>query len=186
MQKKESSKSYNWEKGAGKFSSTFPNYIKIIFTFAIILIIISFIPVRVLLAEDYKTTHYIKSWRVRDEEPFEILYTHSVELTPVTERYKVKGDKIVLTDAFFHSLGAGLPATTPYEFRLKDDGFEIYGINEEFEDFVYRTGAVRANHKLIFEDREYDFLDFSEPRTGIRFQIEKISLLSYTIKEGFN
>lgn len=186
MKKKESSKSYNWSKGAGSFSSTFPNYIKIFLGLCLLLIIISFIPVRVLLAEDYKTADYIKSWRVRDGEDFQILYTHSVELTPVTEKYRVKGEKIVLTDAFFHSLGAGLPATTPYEFRLKDDGFEIYDINKEFEDFTYRTGAVRANHKLIFEDREYDFLDFSQPRTGVKFQIEKMSILSFILKEGFN
>lgn len=186
MKKKELSKSYSWEKGIGRFSSTLPNYIRILSIAIIILITISLIPMRVLLAKDYKTDDYIKSWRVKDNEAFQIMYTHSVELTPVTESYKVKGEEIVLTDAFFHSLGAGLPATTPYKFRLKDDGFEIYDINEEFDDFIYRTGAVRANHKLIFKDREYDFLDFSNPRSGIKFQIDKTHLLSYILKEGFN
>ena len=187
MKNKASSKSDNWGKGAGSFSSAFPNYIKIFLVMCVLLvIIISSIPIKVLLAEDYKTEAYIKSWRVRDDESFQILYTHSVQLTPVTEKYRVKGEKIILTDAFFHSLGAGLPATTPYKFRLKDDGFEIYDINQEFEDFIYRTGAVRANHKLIFEDKEYDFLDFSKPRTGVKFQIEKMSILSFLLKEGFN
>lgn len=190
MKKKESSSLDNWVKGIGKISSTLPNYIKIISICCLFLIIISFIPIKTLLAKDYKTEEYIKSWHVKEDETFTVLYTHSVQLTPVTETYIVKGEDIVLTDTFFYSLGAGLPATTPYKFRLKGEGLEIYDINLKFKDFIYRTGAVRANHKLIFEDREknreYDFLDFSEPRTGVKFQIQKVSLLSYILKEGFN
>lgn len=186
MKKKELSKSNNWVRGIGKFSSTLPNYISFISIVCIFLIVISLVPIKVLVAKDYKTEEYIKSWKVKEDETFTVLYTHSVQLTPVTETYRVEEKNIILTDSFFHSLGAGLPATTPYKFRLKDEGFEIYDINQKLEYLVYRTGAERANHKLIFEDKdiEYDFLDFSKPRTGLRFQIDNISILSFILREG--
>lgn len=183
MKKKESSKPGNWEKGIGIYSNTFPNYFKFISIILLLLIIISFIPIKVLLAEDYKTDEYIKEWRVKNGESFTILYTHSVQLTPVTETYRIEGEDIILTDSFFYSLGAGLPSTTPYKFRLRDGGFEIYDIDEKMECLVYRTGAERADHKLIFEDREYDFLDFSKPRTGIRFKLKNTPIFSYILKE---
>lgn len=186
MKKKESSKPGNWDKkGIGKFSNTLPNYIKWTFIVCILLILISFLPIKILLAQDYKTEEYIKSWKVKEDEVFTVWYTHSVQLTPVTETYKVEDKKIILTDSFFYSLGAGLPSTTPYKFRLKDEGFEIYDINQELEYLVYRTGAERANHKLILRDREYDFLDFAKPRAGIKLKIGEISIISYVIREVF-
>lgn len=186
MKKKESSKPGNWEKkGIGIFSNTLPNYIKWTIILCITLILISFFPVKVLLGKDYRTDEYIKSWQVGDGEKFTIWYTHSVQLTPVTETYRVEGDKIILTDSFFYSLGAGLPSITPYKFRIREGGFEIYDIDEELEYLVYRTGAERANHKIIFEDDEYDFLDFSKARTGIKFEIDKIPAISYILKEVF-
>ncbi len=52
------------------------------------------------------------------------------------------------------------------------------------DNLIYRTGAVRANHRLILKDKEYDFLNFSKPREGVRFEIRKLSRLKYFIKEG--
>ena len=172
-------------KGIEGNFSTFPNYLKSLIIGFICILLISLFPVRVLMASDYKTEEYIKSWRVKNGESFTIEYTHSVLLTTVTEEYLIEDENIILVESYFHSLGAGLPATTPYKFEIRDDKFRIYDINENMDYLVYRTGAERANHKLKLEDRVYNFLDFSRPRTGIRLRIDKVSLLSYLIKEGF-
>jgi hypothetical protein len=43
---------------------------------------------------------------------------------------------------------------------------------------------MRANHKLLINGKEYKFLDFSEPREGVKLGIKNIAVFKYIIKEG--
>jgi hypothetical protein len=176
-------KMYSKRKGIGHIFNTFPNYIKLISLILIVILLISFIPIKVLLATDFKTNKYIKSWKIGKGESFTIEYTHSVELTPVSETYIIEDNKIILTESYFKSYGAGLPSTTPYKFEITDKGFRIYEINEVMEDIVYRTGAERANHRLILREKEYPFLGFTKPRSGVKFSVKNINILTYIAKE---
>ena len=185
MMKKESSNN-KLGRGAGKNSSTLPNYVVILLIIIIAIGIIALLPTKVLLAFDYKTEEYYKSWRIKDGDSFTIEYTHSVQLTPVTETYNIDGYNIILKETTFKSYGAGLPSTTPYKFEITSNGFRIYDINEKMDYLVYRTGAERANHKLIYENKNYDFLNFSKPRAGVRFKIIKTKFFSHILREGFN
>lgn len=148
----------------------------------IIILLVLFLPIKVLLATDYKTNIYMKAWKVK-EDTFSIIYTHSVQLTEVIETYDIHGEKIILKESYFKSYGAGLPATTPYSFEITDRGFRIYNINETMDNLIYRTGAEIANHRIIIGNEEYKFLDFSKPRSGIKFRIKRIPLGVYIVKE---
>lgn len=175
------------DKGIEFLFNTLSINIRRILVIGIILIIIPLlIPTRVLLATDFDTGDYIKAWKVSEGDSFIIQYTHSVQLTDVSEKYLVSGRDIILIEAEFSSFGAGLPATTPYKFSLEEGGFRIYDINQKMENLIYRTGAVRANHRLILEDRQYMFLDFTEPRDGIKFTIDRMPFIFFAIREGFN
>ena len=183
MMKKESSNK-ELGKGAGVFSGTLPNFIVLIIIIGAI--IIALLPTKVLLAFDYKTGEYYKAWKIKDGDKFTVHYTHSVQLTPVTETYNIDGYNIILEETTFKSYGAGLPSTTPYTFEITSHGFRIYNIDEIMDYLVYRTGAERANHKLIIHDEDYEFLDFSKPRTGVQFKIIKTKIFSHILREGFN
>lgn len=183
MKKESSNKKLG--KGAEVKFSTFPNYI-LILIIVISMGIMALIPTKVLLACDYRTGEYYKSWRIKEGENFTVEYIHSVQLTPVTETYKIDGYNIILEETTFKSYGAGLPATTPYKFEITGNGFRIYDINELMEYLVYRTGAERANHKLIFKNKDYEFLSFSEPRAGVQFKIINMKIFSNILREGFN
>lgn len=181
----ELSKENLWEKGIDLFN-TFPKVLKIIIPLlGLIILLLFLIPINVLLASDFRTDEYLKSWKIKDGESFTVLYTHSVELCPVSETYLINEDEIILSETYFESYGAGLPSTTSYKFEITNTGFRIYEINEVMEDLVYRTGAVRANHALQLRNRYFNFLDFSKPREGVRFEIGKFSALEYFIKEVF-
>lgn len=149
-----------------------------------LVIFLSILPIEILLAVDYKTGEYIKSWRIADKDTFIVEHTHSVQLTTVSEKYIVEGQNIILIEAIFQSFGAGLPATTPYKFEITEEGFRIYEINQKMEYLVYRAGTERANHRLVLDDIQYYFLDFTEPTTGVRFVIDKTPYLYFIIKEG--
>lgn len=181
----ESNKVEDIDKGIEfKFNTLSMN--KLLIVGILIFIFLSLIPIKVLVASEYKTDGYIKSWRIKEGDIFFVEHTHSVQLTTVSEMYRIIGQDIILMESRFNSLGAGLPATTPYKFELTEEGFRIYDIDEKMEYLVYRAGAVRANHRLIYKDKQYDFLDFTEPRTGVRFSIDNMPYFIFKIREGLN
>lgn len=183
MMKRVSNKEYFVGKGIENNFNTLPVYQKFTLLFLSLFLLLSIFPIKVLVATDFKTNDYIKSWHIRNGQSFTIEYTHSVQLTPVSETYIINGNNIILMESYFQSYGAGLPSTTPYKFEIKDKGFRIYDINEIMENLVYRTGAERANHKLIINDNEYKFLEFAKPRAGVRFNVKNIMLISYIVRE---
>lgn len=149
--------------------------LKLIIGFFLILIVFySLTPVYILEARNFETGKILKQWILK-EELFIVAYTHSVMLSEVTETYKVKDGKIILIESTFKDFGAGLPATTPYDFKIdeKTGVFKIFNINQEIKPLIYRTGTERANHKLILNNKEYEFLSFSKAREGVEFVIKK-------------
>lgn len=153
----------------------------------IIILIILLLPINTLRLSNYKTDEDLKSWWVKKGDRFYVEYTHSIQLTPVIEIYYIdENKKIILEESYFHSYGAGLPSNTPYKFQITKDGFRIYDINEEMENLIYRTGAVRANHEINIRGKAYPFLDFSKPREGVKFEVKKTTLLQYIVKEVHN
>lgn len=184
MMSKGLSKINNNSEGIEQFN-TFTIVRLILSLIFMVIILLYFIPVDLLVASDFRTNDYLKSWRLDEGESFTVVYTHSVELTPVWETYTIQDGEIILTETYFKSYGAGLPASTPYKFEITEEGFRIYEINKVIDDLTYRTGAVRANHTLIINDLIYDFLDFSAPREGVKFEIKRLSVLQYFIREGF-
>ncbi len=164
--------------------STFSLLFKFLILLIAIILVISVIPIKVLLASDMITGEYLKAWRIGSDNRFSIKYIHSVERTPVWETYSMESGEIILEETIFQSFGAGLPATSPYDFEVVDDGFRLFNIDLKMTNLIYRTGAVRANHELIINKKIYPFLEFSKPTEGVKFQAENISIISYLVREG--
>jgi hypothetical protein len=99
--------------------------------------------------------------------------------------YTIEEGEIVLKETVFQSYGAGLPATSPYDFDIVEDGFRLYNIDQKMTNLVYRTGAVRANHELTVGGRTYLFVEFSEPTEGVKFETQRTPIIVYLAKEGF-
>lgn len=185
MMKKVLSKNKSSESAKGTDGiSTFSLLFRFLFLFFAIILIISVIPMKVLLASDMITGDYLRSWRIGSDNRFTIKYIHSVERTPVWEVYTIDSGEIVLRETIFQSFGAGLPSTSPYDFEVVEEGFRLFNIDQKMTNLIYRTGAVRANHQLIIGDKIYPFVEFSQPTEGVRFESKKISILSYIAKEG--
>jgi hypothetical protein len=165
----------------GKGRSAFPAFAyALLFTF----LLFSF-PVRYLAATDAASARSLKSWLLFGQRSFTISYIHSVELTEVREVYRIEQDDIYLSETVFFSYGAGLPSTTPYSFEMTEEGFRIYDIDEKVDPLIYRTGAVRADHRLIIGARDIPFLDFSQPAEAVMFQSRKSPFIIFLIKEFF-
>ncbi|NMB02950.1 MAG: DUF1850 domain-containing protein [Tissierellia bacterium] len=175
------SRESNNTKSYGKGYPAFPAFLIIL----ILIIVGLLIPVRMLIASDNMSDNPLKIWLIPVRDNFTVAHTHSVELTEVKDIYQIEGTDIILTETIFSSYGAGLPATTDYPFEITDQGFRIYDINQTIDPLVYRTGAVRANHRLILGDKEITFLDFSQPAQGVRLRTKMMPLIYYLTKEVF-
>lgn len=150
----------------------------------IIVIILLSRPVLWLTAQDSQSGAFLGAWRLDSASSFSVEYIHSVQLTPVIETYHIDPEgRIILDETIFHSYGAGLPATTPYDFEMTKDYFRIYNIHMVMESLVYRTGAVRAAHQLVIGQKTIPFLDFSEPRQAVLFRANRAPLFKYIIEE---
>lgn len=152
--------------------------------FLVILTIILLFPVKVLLSYEYYSGEYLKSWMVKDDEMFTVHYTHSVELCPVSETYYIDNEDIILSETYFESYGAGLPANTEHSFEMTESGFRIYNIDEKMDNLIYRTGAEGTDPKIRIRNKDYRFLDFSKPRDAVGFKIKRIFLINYLTKEA--
>jgi len=98
----------------------------ILFLF-LLLLLFSLWPITWLLARDDRSEAHLGMWRIQADEAFDIIYTHSVQLSPVTERYHInKSGELILDETLFSTYGAGLPATTPYDFEITEDSFRIF------------------------------------------------------------
>ncbi len=184
MSKASSRKEFN---GKGTDSiSTFPLLKRFLAVVTILLVIAMMVyPVEVLKASDAKSGEYLRSWWPRGDNSFTVKYIHSVERTPVWEMYTMDDGEIILRETVFQSYGAGLPATSPYDFDIVEDGFRLYNIDQKMTNLVYRTGAVRANHELMVGGKPYFFVEFSEPTEAVKFETQKTPLIVYLAKEGF-
>lgn len=143
-----------------------------------------FIPVHTLKLIEPKSGKVVKSFHIKNGEEFTVLFTHSVERTPVYETYYVKNDEeIYLKETIYFSFGAGLPATTKYEFSIEKEGMKITNINEKIDHLVYRAGGVIANHALIIKEKSFFLEEFVGTFKPIVFKAKKEPLYKYLRRE---
>ncbi len=162
------------------------NHIKcfILLLCGLMLISISIVPIACLEVSHLKTGKVVGRWRLAQGQSFTIDYTHSVALTPVYEIYHIgEGLTLILDETLFYSYGAGLPATTPYDFEMTPEGFRIFNINQSFPSVVYRTAAVVGEHQLTIDDKTISFLSFSTPGTAVEFKAVRRSTIRYVLGE---
>ena len=88
-----------------------------------------------------------------------LAYTHSVEKTPVEDRYVVDEDRLRMTGTWFQSHGAGLPADEPIE-RV-DDGFLVERATSH--ERLHVAVGETAGHELVVGGDRHDLLALGAP-----------------------
>jgi hypothetical protein len=133
----------------------------------------------VLVVRDAKTNQLVWSWRVQEESPFAIRWIHSIHRSPVIEYYRVRGEHIVLIEMSFKDYGIGMNSELAPGEQLvtKDDGFHIVNMNQVFPALHLFIGQVRANHTLLFGEKEIPLASLVAPGKAVVIRVEKQSIL---------
>jgi hypothetical protein len=151
-------------------------YLLIFFIILIILLSIPFRKAIVFQPNDSKAElAYIL---VKDESQFQIKYTHSIHLSDVVESYKITLDeRIQQYELMYEDFAIGMPSNAEKgeTFEQINGAYYIKNMKRNFPFFHLRIGQVRANHTVIFKNKEYPLSRSIKPGTSVKVEIRKLN-----------
>ena len=110
-------------------------------------------------------------------DEFEIVFTHSVQRTPVIERFRVQADgTIVVFETVYQDFGAGLPSEVDVGAKVvvEPTGVRIYDMNRVMPRIVMRVGSI-ARHRLKHGSTVLELADLVGSGTQIEIRVEPIT-----------
>jgi hypothetical protein len=138
-----------------------------------------FFPYKQVIAFSYQDQGELVAYLpLKNERNFQIKYTHSIHLSDVLESYRFSDKQIIQTELAYHDFAVGMPSNAEGEevFEEKDGTYFIKNMKRTFAFIDLRVGQVRANHRLVYDEKTYTLSDFIKPGTWIRISSESISL----------
>ncbi|HHT51525.1 MAG TPA: DUF1850 domain-containing protein [Eubacteriaceae bacterium] len=155
-----------------------------VFVIIIFVFFILFVPIQRLYLIEYKSGKILKSFPIKNGEEFTVYFIHSLEKTPWHEIYYVQNDdEIYLKETKFYSFGAGLPSNTNFDFSFDNGSMKIKNYNIEMKNLIYKVRDIIAGHVLLTRGEKYHLNKIAKPSTSVLFQVDKISLFKFFIRE---
>lgn len=126
-----------------------------------------------LVLSDEDTGRVFLSLPAADGDRFSITFVHSVNQTPVTDIFEIRGDDIYVVECRFYSFGAGMQTEYPegVTYSYADDGAIVAtGYDILCKDLIYCVGKV-SDHILNAGGEEYSLRDICGRGAMVRFCI---------------
>lgn len=140
-----------------------------------------FLPIKPSLVFEYQNNGNIIAYLPLGKmDTFKMKYTHSIHLSSVVESYKItNNDQIKQYELMYEDFAIGMPANSAEGevFEEKDGKYIIKNMKRTFPSFDLRVGKVKANHTLIYNDKEYPLSNSITPGTTVHIQVKKINLV---------
>lgn len=155
----------------------------------IVLSLILFVPFRAALVF-YKenTNHVVAYLPIEEGDSFQIIFTHSIHLTDVTEVYEVlPNHSLKQNEMIYEQYGIGMPANAPEGGTIEyvDGKIHIRDMNITFPHINLRNGKIVPRHRLVWGDNFEHiawFKDYFEP--GARFTVKYSKLSIWQLLKG--
>ncbi|MGG1401007.1 DUF1850 domain-containing protein [Bacillus salipaludis] len=159
----------------------FLKFIMYLVIFLILITIFAAIPLQEsLVFQPLHSTAKIAYIPIKDDSRFKIKYTHSIHLTDVIESYKITSDyKIQQYELEYQDFAIGMPSNAGEgeRFVQKNGKYYIKNMKRIFPFFNLRIGQVRANHRVIFDQREYPLSLYIKPGSAVKVEFRKLSII---------
>ncbi|NNU95423.1 DUF1850 domain-containing protein [Anoxybacillus sp. EFIL] len=123
----------------------------------IILACLFFFPYKQVVAFYFEDSdRLIAFFPIAESQTFQIVYTHSIHFTDVVETYTIFEKELVLTELMYENFAVGMPSNAEGNevFERKNGKYVITNMNRRFRTIDLRIGQVRANHRLIYKEKE--------------------------------
>lgn len=166
--------------------------VKLLIPLIIVLLVIMLsltIPVRTAVVFYEENTDEIVAFLpLKTGETFDIIFTHSIHLTDVVEKYQVTEDlNIMQYEIIFEHFGIGMPSNAEGEevFEYKDGKFHISNLSNLFESMNIRNGRTVSEHRLLWQTAKDEtqnmvwFNDYFDPGAWFTVKVEKLTIMQY-------
>lgn len=141
------------------------------------------LPIQKAVVFYYRNTDKIVAYLPVDTgDTFQIIFTHSIHLTDVVEKYRVTGDnEIVQYEFIFEQFGIGMPnnAREGEIFTYEDGKYHIKNMNNRFPYIKIRNGKTVSRHRLVWgEEGENQvwFNDYFIPGEYYTIKVEDLTM----------
>ncbi|WP_245808882.1 DUF1850 domain-containing protein [Shouchella patagoniensis] len=142
-----------------------------------------FIPTQSALVFYKENTNTLLAYLpIKKDDTFEIVYTHSIHLTDVVEKYKIIDNfKIQQYEMIFEEFGIGMPsyAVGDETFSSEDGRYHIRNMENTFPSLSIRNGLIVPEHRLTWgEESEHSvwFTDYFEPGAWLTMKMDSLSM----------
>ena len=147
---------------------------------ALVLLLAAALPlVPALAVSDARTGRPLLALPIEKGEAFYLRYTHSVNLSDVTDGMEWNGETIMVRSTLFKAYGVGMPVLADgigNAFANTPDGFLITGIDRPESEILLLTQEV-PNNRLLYRDREINLLSRCGSGTLLRIRVICASFL---------
>lgn len=119
---------------------------------------------------------------LQQDDTFQIVFTHSIHLSDVIEKYRVTTeDDIQQFEIVYEEYGIGMPSNAEgeEEFVYEDGKYHIKNMKRVFPSIHIRNGKTVSKHRLIWgenKERQVFFNDYFSPGEYLTLQIKNLSL----------
>lgn len=142
-----------------------------------------FVPLRQSLVFYEENTNNIEAYLpLDDRDTFQIIFTHSIHLTDVVEKYIIRDNQdIQQYEMIYEEFGIGMPSNAGEgeTFVYENGKYHIKGINNVFPEIKLRNGKTVSEHRLVWgPDHEHmvEFNDYFNPGAWFTIKVETLSL----------
>lgn len=150
----------------------------------ICLVLVLFTPSKLSLVFYQENTNEIAAYLpVQTASKFNIIWTHSIHLKDVIEKYEVTEDQqIHQYEIVYEEFGIGMPSNAQEGERFVHENgkYHIKDLHNYFADMNIRNGKTVSEHRLQWgENAEHQIYlnDFFDPGAWFKVKVKKISLL---------
>ena len=149
------------------------------FTAAALIALFFFAPVlpERLVVSNERTGETLLTRPISHNESFQLRYTHSVNLSDVTDTIEWTGEQLVCRSTLFTAFGAGIPVLADgigTAFTQTDEGFLITGIDKPETRILVMLQTV-PNHRLLLRGEEISLLRRYGSGTLLRLAVRRCS-----------
>ncbi|MGP4063722.1 DUF1850 domain-containing protein [Oceanobacillus sp. M65] len=142
-----------------------------------------FVPFRTALVFYKENTEEIEAFLpVQERDTFQIIFTHSIHLTDVVEKYIVMDNHdIKQYEIVYEEFGIGMPSNAQEgeKFEYKDGKYHIADLDNIFPSMNVRNGKTVSENRLVWgknDEHLVYFNEYFEPGAWFKLKVEKLSL----------
>ncbi len=119
------------------------------------------------------------AWPIRAGEEFELTFTHSLNLSPITDVIEWTGSDLSVVKSVFEAFGAGVPVPADgigTDIIHTGEHYELVGIDQHMQSLTILVQTV-PNHQIAFRGRKASLLSLAGAGKSVTIAVKRVPLI---------